>query len=1006
MIPHSLIITNFLSYRETVSLDLRDIHLACISGLNGAGKSTILDGITWALFGESRSSRDDDIVNRIAAGDGKAAEVQYVFELEGSVYRVIRRKAAGKTTELELHIRAPEDSAVDWRALTEARLKETQSAINELLRMNYDIFTNASFLLQGEADEFTTKTPDKRKQILADILGVSQWDTYKAQATENRKGVEAEVQLLKRQIEDIDLELSEEPQRVEALKAAEAKELEYKVQLAGREELRDQLAQTKQLAEQQRQRLNRLQNDTQRLEVSQNKLKSDSARRQAELDQFQEIIGQRAAIEQRFAELAAVEKELAVWQEKADTYHRIMAERRPHETAIAAAKASLEQQLRQLLAQREQAAAMAAERNDIQSRLVSNRADLNSLSAEINELMDQRVLWEDSRKELHQLETEYQLSQQEHKHLQERLATVEHMRAELPGVSNSAEEARARLAKLVEELAVATELGQRLADKRAEQTSLRAEQDRLRKAMDEQAERIAQLEKDWAVMRGQAQPDCPLCGQPLTEEHQVSVLEQLRKEGKERGDRYRHNKARIAELDEEIQQLEAKASQRLSLDKEREIEQQRLAQAEARLVAIQSDMTAWENGDGSQRLATLTALLADTEKLETLRLRVATLEPLVQRFPLLEKQRQEKQTAVISAEARLNQIELGISDWEGKGRQQLSIVQKHLDEVDYAVEAQEALSELDKRLADIEYEENAHQVARQKRANLADAHAQYQLLSKADAAIKPLSEALADLSQRHEENLARLTELETEKREVEMSLEQLESATANWQAIEAEVVRLREEVAAVGQAVGAARQRVEVLQAQRERGQELGERRKKAEFRVALLKELEEACGRRGVQALLIESALPEIEDHANDLLVQLTGGEMRVKFETQRELKTSNAQAETLDIKISDSTGERPYENYSGGEKFRVNFAIRLALSQVLARRAGARLRMLVIDEGFGSQDQEGRQRLVEAINTVQSEFACILVITHIDELRDKFPVRIEVEKTPAGSRANVVAV
>jgi exonuclease SbcC len=157
------------------------------------------------------------------------------------------------------------------------------------------------------------------------------------------------------------------------------------------------------------------------------------------------------------------------------------------------------------------------------------------------------------------------------------------------------------------------------------------------------------------------------------------------------------------------------------------------------------------------------------------------------------------------------------------------------------------------------------------------------------------------------------------------------------------------------------------------------------------------------VQALLIEQALPEIEEDANDLLERLTGGEMRVTFETQRELKSRDALAETLDIKISDTAGERPYENYSGGEQFRVNFAIRLALSRILAKRAGARLQTLVIDEGFGSQDPAGRQRLVEAINVIQEDFRRILVITHIDELRDAFPTRIEVEKTARGSQVVV---
>jgi DNA repair protein SbcC/Rad50 len=94
-----------------------------------------------------------------------------------------------------------------------------------------------------------------------------------------------------------------------------------------------------------------------------------------------------------------------------------------------------------------------------------------------------------------------------------------------------------------------------------------------------------------------------------------------------------------------------------------------------------------------------------------------------------------------------------------------------------------------------------------------------------------------------------------------------------------------------------------------------------------------------------------------------------------------------------------RDYANFSGGEAFRVNFAIRLALSRLLARRAGAQLRTLIIDEGFGSQDAQGRERLVQAINAIQDEFDLILVITHIDELKDAFPARIEITKTFEGS-------
>jgi exonuclease SbcC len=125
----------------------------------------------------------------------------------------------------------------------------------------------------------------------------------------------------------------------------------------------------------------------------------------------------------------------------------------------------------------------------------------------------------------------------------------------------------------------------------------------------------------------------------------------------------------------------------------------------------------------------------------------------------------------------------------------------------------------------------------------------------------------------------------------------------------------------------------------------------------------------------------------------------MHARIETQREIKTGEVR-EALDILISDELGTRAYELYSGGEAFRVNFAIRIALSRLLARRAGAQLRSLFIDEGFGTQDAGGREHLVAAINSIQDDFDRILVITHIDELRDAFPARIEVSKSPEGSQ------
>ena len=154
------------------------------------------------------------------------------------------------------------------------------------------------------------------------------------------------------------------------------------------------------------------------------------------------------------------------------------------------------------------------------------------------------------------------------------------------------------------------------------------------------------------------------------------------------------------------------------------------------------------------------------------------------------------------------------------------------------------------------------------------------------------------------------------------------------------------------------------------------------------------------------DRALPQIEEKANDLLDRLSNGTMSIRFVTQAAYKNAKRDdmKETLDIQISDSAGIRDYEMFSGGEAFRVNFAIRLALSHALSQRKGARLQTLIIDEGFGSQDAQGRQRLVEAINQIKGDFAKILVITHLDSLKEAFPTQIVVEKGEGGSVISVV--
>lgn len=166
---------------------------------------------------------------------------------------------------------------------------------------------------------------------------------------------------------------------------------------------------------------------------------------------------------------------------------------------------------------------------------------------------------------------------------------------------------------------------------------------------------------------------------------------------------------------------------------------------------------------------------------------------------------------------------------------------------------------------------------------------------------------------------------------------------------------------------------------------------------------LAQALSKDGIQALLIEEAIPEIEQQANLLLSKLTENQAHLTIESLRDLK-SGATKETLDIKISDPLGIRPYEMFSGGEAFRIDFALRIAISKLLARRAGATLQLLIIDEGFGSQDEEGLAHIMEALYKIQEDFSKIIIVSHLPSMKDQFPVQFYVLKTPHGSTIRVI--
>lgn len=322
----------------------------------------------------------------------------------------------------------------------------------------------------------------------------------------------------------------------------------------------------------------------------------------------------------------------------------------------------------------------------------------------------------------------------------------------------------------------------------------------------------------------------------------------------------------------------------------------------------------------------------------------------------------------------------------------------------FALDQRQALRALQAEIDALGYDPRAHQALQARIRDLAPAEQQRAALEQAheERHAAQIDVQMADL---------RLATAAGERARLQEEQAPLVEATRNLPALQADLTAQQRALTDLRAAEGALQQLLGRLHSQIEDGDRYTRER---EVQVRLRDEetrhgwahheLAAIFGRRGIQAMLIENALPELEQDANDLLARMTDNSTQVSFVTRRESKAGSA-VETLEIRIADTMGTRAYELFSGGEAFRINLAVRIALSKLLARRAGADLSFLLIDEGFGSQDAQARDRLVQSISAIAADFQKILVVTHIDELKDQFDVHVEVSKGPGGSQIAISA-
>lgn len=336
--------------------------------------------------------------------------------------------------------------------------------------------------------------------------------------------------------------------------------------------------------------------------------------------------------------------------------------------------------------------------------------------------------------------------------------------------------------------------------------------------------------------------------------------------------------------------------------------------------------------------------------------------------------------------------------------EEIDKLEKTIQEKRYALEEQKRLKEFEGQIKDIGYNEIRHRQLSSKIEELSNAPLERVKLEEAEKKIDSLRDGLSELKENYQQKELNLKNLEKKKDKIRVELKELpflkEKLVQEDQVLNSEQT-LKDEI--LEERGGYQSKFDQCLKLGKEK-KEIGKELEKSKKEQNIYEKLIVAFGKNGIQALIIENVLPEIEEEANDLLAKLTNNSTQISIESLRDLKSGGIK-ETLDIKISDELGFRDYELYSGGEAFRIDFSLRIALSKLLTRRAGTKLRTLVMDEGFGTQDEEGIDNLVQAIQSISEDFDKILIITHLESLKDAFPVRIEVTKLPEiGSRFEII--
>lgn len=180
---------------------------------------------------------------------------------------------------------------------------------------------------------------------------------------------------------------------------------------------------------------------------------------------------------------------------------------------------------------------------------------------------------------------------------------------------------------------------------------------------------------------------------------------------------------------------------------------------------------------------------------------------------------------------------------------------------------------------------------------------------------------------------------------------------------------------------------------------------KKKQKEMYIIEKVVKLFGKSGIQTILLNAVIEDLESTANEILESICNEPFILYLDTQRVGSDGISVIDTLDLRVKKDGIIQSFKSLSGGEKFRISLALRIALSEISSRHGGSSLEFLLLDEINSPLDRRGTESLfVNVIKALEKKYK-ILVITHNDSLKEKFDNIIDVTKVNGESTINYIS-